>query len=115
VRATSADLTSWSEAAIVDGRDVVFDGARFVVVGIGLRQVSTDGVSFASSSGDALERLAVGVVDGRPRFVGVRYPDRRQISDDAEIWTDVAAGVASGNALVDVVFVPARPLITQGR
>lgn len=112
VRATSADLTSWSEAAIVDGRDVVCDGARFVVVGIGLRQVSTDGVSFAVSSGDALERLAVGVVDGRSRFVGVRYPDRRQISDDAEIWTDVAAGVASGNALVDVVFVPAQPLIS---
>ena len=115
VRATSADLSSWSESPIDGGRDVVCDGARFVVVGIGLRQVSTDGVSFAVSGGPAIERLAVGVVDGRPRFVGVRYPDRRQISDDAEIWTDVAAGGASGNALVDVVFVPARPPTTQGR
>jgi hypothetical protein len=51
-----------------------------------------------------MSRVAFGLVNGQPRYVGANFPDQRRVSSDGVTWTDTARD--DQNAIDDFVFVP---------
>ncbi len=96
-RGRSTDGVHWTFEG-GGGRDVVFDGERFVSVGGFGVQTSSDGVAWQQQPGPGQELVAY----GRGVYVGATWSNRRRASNDLVGWSEV--GSDDGNALAALVF-----------
>ena len=103
VSAVSVNGVDWSNAG-EGGNDIVFGDGRFVIVGEGYGIVTENGVDATRHNQPPLGRVAFGVVDGAPTWLGFNFPAVRRVSTDGESWQNVADD--RGNAVDDLLFLP---------
>ncbi len=96
---TSADGTNWTTHATSQGRmnAVTYGKGRFVAVGSGVSEVSTDAINWTAGTGVSAGLLA-GVAYGKGVFVAVGSGSGGQIytSPDGTNWTANTSGSSAG-------------------